>query len=71
LYDGQGANTLNQNNGTITGNIGIGGTGKFAAISGEHITAPTPEPASIVLLVMVLLGAVLVIKRRSRRRKTA
>jgi hypothetical protein len=46
LYDGSGANTLNQNNGT-------------------------PEPTSIVLLVTVLFGPVLVIKRRSPRRKTA
>jgi hypothetical protein len=31
LYDGLGSRTLNQNNGAINGNIGIGGTGKFAA----------------------------------------
>src|SRR5580658_4703545 len=31
LYEGTGGNTLHENHGTITGNIGIGSTGKFAA----------------------------------------
>ena len=34
LYEGNGGNTLSYNNSTLTGNIGVGGTGKFAATSG-------------------------------------
>ena len=34
LYEGTGGNTLNFSNGSITGNIGIGGTGKYADAGG-------------------------------------
>ena len=38
LYEGNGGNTLNFNNSTITGNIGIGGTGKMAVSGPGTIT---------------------------------
>jgi hypothetical protein len=37
LYEGAGGNTLNVINDTITGNIGIGGTGKFHADSSQSV----------------------------------
>jgi hypothetical protein len=37
LYEGAGGNTLNVTNDTITGNIGIGGTGKFHADSSQSV----------------------------------
>ena len=38
LYEGNGGNTLNYNNSNISGNIGIGGTGKFAGNGPGTIT---------------------------------
>lgn len=56
--------TVSVNHSVVYGQIFGGSGGNMQLVSGEYITAPTPEPASIFLLATVLFGAVLVIKRR-------
>jgi hypothetical protein len=66
--------SVSVNHSVVYGRIFGGNGANMQLVSGENITVPvdpTPEPASIFLLVTVLFGAVVVIKRRSRRRTTA